>query len=164
MPKIRSETHHVAATIPLLAALACAPVGSLGKDFPPDSSTSSSAIGPTSTGTDTTTGTSTGGTATGSSADATTGTHGSDSTGATETTGAHICPPLAQDEACATCSKDHCCDALTACTADPVCLCLKECHVEGTPIADCEVLCGTDSGENAELEQCLDEQCATACR
>lgn len=145
------------------AAVACSPVGSLGKDFPADAGTSTTAGGSASTGTDTTTSTGTGGTATGSSTATTTGIHGSDSTDSTGTTGAQTCPAFAEDDACATCTKDHCCDPLTACGADPACLCLHQCHVDGTPIAECEVMCGTDSGENAALEQCLDEQCMAAC-
>lgn len=156
------------AVTPLLAVLACAPVGSLGKDLAPETGTSIAASSESSIGPPHSTGTSTGSTSmhdatTDATTDTSTGLHETTSSDSSDSTGAHICPPVVDDDACTMCTKDHCCDDLTACHADPMCLCLHECHLAGTPLPECELMCGTDHGENAALELCMDEQCTPAC-
>jgi hypothetical protein len=164
-----ASTRPRAAVTLLLATLACTPTGSLGKDLLPDASTSTSAatssdgsVAAESTGssTDSTPATDT---STDSSSESSTGLHASSSSDTTESTGMPICPPAGDDDACETCTKGHCCDELTACDADPTCTCIHACHAGGTALPECEVTCGTDTGENAALEQCMHGMCMAPC-
>lgn len=151
-----------------LGGLACAPVGSLGKDFPHESSTTS------------TTGMPAEGSTTGAPTSDSSGEHGehgsSTSTGSSTgsatdhasgtddgTSGDHACAPAPKDDECVTCTKTSCCEELSACATDPVCTCIHECHAGGTPLATCMAMCGDDGGANDALELCVHELCMQPC-
>jgi hypothetical protein len=152
----------------LSAGLGCAPVGSLGKDGAADTGTdatttmgvSSDSADSNETGSGGASSTST----TSSSSETSTGSEETASSEATgSSTGAPECPPDVDDDACTTCTKGHCCAELSACDADPTCVCVHECHAGGVALAECEAMCGMDEGENAALEHCIVEQCMAAC-
>lgn len=151
----------------VLGTLGCAPVGSLGKDLPGETTTGTT-HGDTGDGSSTSTpGTSDDST---SQSESSSGEHGS-TTGTTthpattdETTAAEdACAPSVDDTECTACTKSTCCDPVAACAADPVCTCIHECHAAGTPIAMCMTRCGDDGGLNAAIDMCVHDSCTPPC-
>ena len=146
----------------VLGQLGCAPVGSLGKDLPDESSTGTA---PADTGDGSSTGTL--GASSGSTSESGSGSgeHGT-TTGTTtdETTAAEdACAPSIDDTECTSCTKTACCEELAACAADSVCTCIHECHAAGTPIAMCMTRCGDDGGANEARELCVHDSCTPPC-
>jgi hypothetical protein len=150
-----------------LGALGCAPVGTLGKDLPDESSTGAphaDSGDDSSTGTlDTTSGST-------SATDSSSGEHGSTSGTTTHhvttdetTAGEDVCAPSIDDTECTSCTKTACCEEITACAADPVCTCIHECHAAGTPIDMCMMRCGDDGGANEARDLCVHDSCTPPC-
>ncbi len=65
-------------------------------------------------------------------------------TGPGDTTGAPLapCAPATDDTACDTCVKESCCAQLTACDADPECVCFQECAGSMPPSLQVPMICG----------------------
>lgn len=144
----------------VIAAAACAPVGSLGKDYPADTSGTGATSSDTSAEESSTTA---GGSASTSDGDSTTGMTPHATSTESGTTGEHLCPTSMRDTTCTACTNATCCTELTSCNADPVCTCLHDCHAAGTPIATCTAKCGDDGGLNEAFEQCVHMMCTPPC-
>lgn len=72
-------------------------------------------------------------------------------TGPSDTTGssAGACDPVDGDTPCDMCVKGMCCDQLTACDADPDCVCFQDCAGSMPPSIEipniCGAMCGIDT-------------------
>lgn len=143
-----------------VGVLGCTPEGSLGRDYPAETSTSTMAG--TSHG-ETTTSTESSSSDTSSDGSSESGHHGTSTDTGTTTGGHDACAPAGVDDACATCTKTSCCGELSACVADPTCTCVHECHAAGTPLATCTARCGDDGGLNDALESCTHTMCTPPC-
>ncbi len=78
----------------------------------------------------------------------------------------NACPAMAGDTACATCQKQSCCAEVVACSADTQCAALDEqlptqCGMNLT--CDSQAVQQSGNAAAANLLQCVQTSCATAC-
>lgn len=85
------------------------------------------------------------------------------------TGGGEACAPADDDDACATCVKDMCCDELEACAADPSgeCQCFQAC-VETMPgaagVQTCNKKCAPEGSDiSGALVTCSATRCGEPC-
>lgn len=98
-------------------------------------------------------------------------------TGFTETTvdpdtgestggGPSLCPPEPNDDDCAVCNKQNCCDELMACQADEGCGCISACVAMGGTPMECGMQCMVNPMQNDALKalrQCNQMLCEESC-
>ncbi len=78
------------------------------------------------------------------------------------TTGGGFCAPEDGDDACASCTKENCCDEAEACAADEGCVCWLECLQGGGDQAQCFGSCGQNAAFFA-LGACVQGSCGMVC-
>jgi hypothetical protein len=76
-----------------------------------------------------------------------------------------LCPPAPGDDACTLCVKGACCIEVTACDADPDCICMRDCIDEGGSNNQCKNMCDIQgSNENYQaFNGCVDDFCQAEC-
>jgi hypothetical protein len=81
--------------------------------------------------------------------------------------GTTACGITAGSSSCATCLRGACCDVAQACASNAACAayedCLVPCQEDYACRARCTIAHGVNDEEVAELDQCLDAQCQSAC-
>lgn len=81
----------------------------------------------------------------------------------TSTGGGDACTPQEGDPVCASCVKEHCCDAWTNCRDDERCSCIFECVADGSKLVECQNNCGGNSPVFLSLMECAQQDCPTPC-
>jgi hypothetical protein len=97
----------------------------------------------------------------------TSGTTFADTSGTSTTGEPGLCPPMPNDDPCATCNKENCCDEILACADSEKCSCFTDCLQMGGEPPMCTQMCEINNPnmvpELGALRACNMENCMDAC-
>lgn len=76
------------------------------------------------------------------------------------------CPPAPNDDECALCNKENCCDEILACAESEDCTCILDCVMMGMNPQQCGMQCGVNPmnvPELGALRMCNMAECGDVC-